>query len=73
MEALECPGTVTGNCVMVPGLRHSIKYSSQTRALLCKGEKAIDVFTWPGAQAGYVAEPLSGTLCMLLTGPVGTF
>ena len=72
MEGLECLGTVTGNCVMVDGLRNSIKYTSQTRALLRKGEKTIDVFTWPGAQAGYVAEPLSGALSKLLTGPVGT-
>lgn len=66
------PWDPNGNCVMLAGLQKSIKYNSQTRALLCKGEKTIDVFTWPGAQAGYVAEPLSGALSELLTGPVGT-
>ncbi|KNZ43899.1 uncharacterized protein VP01_9734g1 [Puccinia sorghi] len=56
MEAIECLGILTGNCVMVAGLQKSIKYNSQTRALLCKGEKTIDVFTWPGAQAGLCCQ-----------------
>ncbi|OAV92205.1 hypothetical protein PTTG_27699 [Puccinia triticina 1-1 BBBD Race 1] len=69
---LECLGTISGNCVMVDGLRKSIKYASQTRALLQKGANSINVFTWPGAQAGLVAEPLSGVLRKLLVGPIGT-
>ncbi|KNZ62314.1 hypothetical protein VP01_1287g3 [Puccinia sorghi] len=36
------------------------------------GIKNINVFTWPGAEAGHVAKPLSGSLKKLLTGPVGT-
>ncbi|OAV95421.1 hypothetical protein PTTG_26670 [Puccinia triticina 1-1 BBBD Race 1] len=57
---------------MVDGLRKSIKYASQKRALLQKGADSINVFTWPGAQAGLVAEPLSGVLRKLLVGPIGT-
>ncbi|KNZ62452.1 uncharacterized protein VP01_1268g6 [Puccinia sorghi] len=64
----ECLGTISGNCHIVDGLQQSIKYSSRTCALLQKGIEKINVFTWPGAEAGHVAEPLSGALKKLLTG-----
>ena len=69
---LECLGTISGNCTMVDGLWKSIKYPSRTQALLQKGPESINIFTWPGAQAGHVAEPLSGVLRKLLVGPIGT-
>ncbi|OAV89953.1 hypothetical protein PTTG_28479 [Puccinia triticina 1-1 BBBD Race 1] len=72
MTNIECLGMVSGNCVMVDGLQHLIKYTSRTRALLQKGNKTINVFTWPGTQAGYVTQPLSDVLRKLIIGPVGT-
>ncbi|OAV93870.1 hypothetical protein PTTG_27191, partial [Puccinia triticina 1-1 BBBD Race 1] len=35
------------------------------------GHENVSVFTWPAAQAGYVAEPLSGVVRQLLRGPIG--
>ena len=69
---LECLGTISSNCSIVDRLRGSIKYHSRTRALLRKGPETIDVFTWPGAQAGHVDEPLASVLKQLLVGPIGT-
>ncbi|KNZ52659.1 uncharacterized protein VP01_348g6 [Puccinia sorghi] len=67
---LKCLGTISSNCSIVDRLRGSIKYHSRTHALLWKGPETIDVFTWPGSQAGHVDEPLVGVLKNLLVGPI---
>ncbi|OAV88000.1 hypothetical protein PTTG_29198 [Puccinia triticina 1-1 BBBD Race 1] len=72
MKSVECLGIISSDCIMAEGLQDLIKYSSRTWALLQKGHKNIGVFTWPKAQAGHVAKPLSGVLRGLIIGPIGT-
>ncbi|KAA1073835.1 hypothetical protein PGTUg99_001926 [Puccinia graminis f. sp. tritici] len=71
-QNLECLGTISGNCIMVDRIRRSIKYPSQTRALLRKGAETMQVFTWTGEEVGHVSQPLSDVLNKLLVGPTGT-
>ncbi|KNZ49464.1 uncharacterized protein VP01_49g9 [Puccinia sorghi] len=67
-ENLKCLGTISSNCCIVDLLRGSIKYHSQTHALLYKGPETIKVFTWPGVQAGHFAQPLAVVLKQLIVG-----
>ncbi|KNZ59069.1 uncharacterized protein VP01_1805g5 [Puccinia sorghi] len=59
IQQLEFLGKISGNCII-------------TWALLQKGHQTIDVFTWPGMEAGHVLEPLSSILNRLLVGPTST-